>query len=68
MLALAAMEGMVKDMYANRESLRSGGVGLFHRDGSGDWLVAWLGLRSRDAHHHRIVGSLADRTAATCRT
>ena len=53
MLALAAMEGMVKDMSANRESLAAAaGSGFSTATDLADWLV----LPFRDAHH--ITGSL----------
>jgi argininosuccinate lyase len=57
MLALAAMEGMVKDMSANRESLAAAaGSGFSTATDLADWLVRVLGLPFRDAHH--ITGSL----------
>ena len=57
MLALAAMEGMVKDMTANRESLRAAAAtGFSTATDLADWLVRELGLPFRDAHH--ITGSL----------
>ncbi len=58
MLALAAMEGMVKDMSANRESLAAAaGVGLFHRDRSGRLAGPRAGAAvPRCASHHRIAG------------
>ena len=57
MLALAAMEGMVKDMSANRESLATkAGMGFSTATDVADWLVRVLGLPFRDAHH--ITGSL----------
>ena len=57
MLALAAMEGMVKDMSANRESLAAAaGSGFSTATDLADWLVRMLGLPFRDAHH--ITGSL----------
>ena len=57
MLALAAMEGMVKDMSANRESLAAAaGSGFSTATDVADWLVRVLGLPFRDAHH--ITGSL----------
>ena len=57
MLALAAMEGMVKDMTANRESLRAAAAtGFSTATDLADWLVRELGLLFRDAHH--ITGSL----------
>ncbi|MEL7214139.1 MAG: argininosuccinate lyase [Pseudomonadota bacterium] len=57
MLVLAAMEGMVKDMTANRESLRAAAAtGFSTATDLADWLVRELGLPFRDAHH--ITGSL----------
>ena len=57
MLALAAMEGMVKDMSANRESLAAAaGSGFSTATDLADWLVRVLGLPFRDAPH--ITGSL----------
>lgn len=57
MLALAAMEGMVRDMNANRESLAAAaGSGFSTATDLADWLVRVLGLPFRDAHH--ITGSL----------
>ena len=57
MLALAAMEGMVKDMSANRESLAAAaGSGFSTATDLADWLVRVLGLPFRDAHH--VTGSL----------
>ncbi|MDU9005821.1 argininosuccinate lyase [Sedimentitalea todarodis] len=57
MLALAAMEGMVRDMNANRDSLAAAaGSGFSTATDLADWLVRVLGLPFRDAHH--ITGSL----------
>lgn len=57
MLALAAMEGMVRDMTANRENLAAAaGSGFSTATDLADWLVRVLGLPFRDAHH--ITGSL----------
>ncbi len=57
MLALAAMEGMVKDMTANRESLAAAaGSGFSTATDLADWLVRVLGLPFREAHH--ITGAL----------
>jgi len=57
MLALAAMEGMVRDMNANRENLgAAAGSGFSTATDLADWLVRVLGLPFRDAHH--ITGSL----------
>jgi argininosuccinate lyase len=57
MLALAAMEGMVRDMTANRDNLAAAaGSGFSTATDLADWLVRVLGLPFRDAHH--ITGSL----------
>ncbi len=57
MLALAAMEGMVKDMTANRESLEAAaGSGFSTATDLADWLVRALNMPFRDAHH--VTGSL----------
>ncbi|WP_226782028.1 argininosuccinate lyase [Oceaniglobus trochenteri] len=52
MLALAAMEGMVKDMTANTASLEAAaGSGFSTATDLADWLVREAGLPFRDAHH-----------------
>ena len=57
MLAMAAMEGMVKDMTANRESLAvSAASGFSTATDLADWLVRVLGMSFRDAHH--VTGTL----------
>ncbi len=57
MLALAAMEGMVRDMTANRAQLgAAAGSGFSTATDLADWLVRVPGLPFRDAHH--ITGSL----------
>ncbi|MFK7940693.1 MAG: argininosuccinate lyase [Roseovarius sp.] len=57
MLALAAMDGMVRDMSANRDSLAAAaGSGFSTATDLADWLVRVLGLPFRDAHH--ITGTL----------
>ena len=57
MLALAAMEGMVRDMTARRDNLAAAaGSGFSTATDLADWLVRVLGLPFRDAHH--ITGSL----------
>jgi len=57
MLALAAMEGMVRDMSANRPQLAAAaGSGFSTATDLADWLVRVLGLPFRDAHH--ITGAL----------
>ena len=57
MLALAAMEGMVRDMTANRANLeRAAASGFSTATDLADWLVRALGLPFRAAHH--VTGSL----------
>ena len=57
MLALAAMEGMVRDMTANRDSLAAAaGSGFSTATDLADWLVRVLNMPFRDAHH--VTGSL----------
>ena len=57
MLALAAMEGMVKDMTANRANLEAAAsAGFSTATDLADWLVRTLDLPFRDAHH--FTGSL----------
>ena len=57
MLALAAMEGMVSDMTANREALAAAAsTGFSTATDLADWLVRALGLPFREAHH--ITGAL----------
>ena len=57
MLALAAMEGMVRDMSANRDSLEAAaGSGFSTATDLADWLVRVLDMPFRDAHH--VTGSL----------
>ncbi|CUJ03577.1 argininosuccinate lyase [Cognatishimia activa] len=57
MLALAAMEGMVKDMSANTESLEAAaGSGFSTATDLADWLVRALNMPFRDAHH--VTGTL----------
>jgi len=56
-LALAAMEGMVRDMAANRAVLAAAaGAGFSTATDLADWLVRVLNLPFREAHH--ITGSL----------
>ncbi|TCS58472.1 argininosuccinate lyase [Primorskyibacter sedentarius] len=63
MLALAAMEGMVRDMTANREALEAAaGAGFSTATDLADWLVRELGLPFRDAHH--VTGSLVAKAEA----
>ena len=57
MLALAAMDGMVRDMTGNRTALAAAaGSGFSTATDLADWLVRVLGLPFRDAHH--VTGSL----------
>jgi len=57
MLAMAAMEGMVADMTANREALETAAAsGFSTATDLADWLVRALGLPFREAHH--ITGAL----------
>ena len=57
MLALAAMQGMVKDMNANREALAAAAAsGFSTATDLADWLVRSLNLPFREAHH--VTGSL----------
>ncbi|MCO4838771.1 argininosuccinate lyase [Ascidiaceihabitans sp.] len=57
MLAMAAMEGMVKDMTANCDSLKAAaGSGFSTATDLADWLVRVLGMPFRDAHH--VTGTL----------
>ena len=51
-LALAAMEGMVRDMTPDAERLRTAaGSGFSTATDLADWLVRVLGMPFRDAHH-----------------
>jgi argininosuccinate lyase len=57
MLALAAMEGMVRDMEANREALEAAAAsGFSTATDLADWLVRELDMPFRDAHH--VTGAL----------
>ena len=57
MLALAAMEGMVRDMTANGPALEAAAAsGFSTATDLADWLVRELGLPFRDAHH--VTGAL----------
>jgi len=57
MLALAAMEGMVKDMSANRDALETAAAsGFSTATDLADWLVRALNMPFREAHH--VTGSL----------
>jgi argininosuccinate lyase len=51
-LALAAMEGMVRDLTPNAAQLRAAaGSGFSTATDLADWLVRVLGMPFRDAHH-----------------
>jgi argininosuccinate lyase len=51
-LALAAMEGMARDMTPNAERLRAAAAsGFSTATDLADWLVRVLGMPFRDAHH-----------------
>jgi argininosuccinate lyase len=57
MLALAAMDGMVRDMSANQDALRTAAAsGFSTATDLADWLVRVLDLPFRDAHH--VTGTL----------
>jgi len=57
MLALAAMEGMVRDMSANDAALEAAAAsGFSTATDLADWLVRELGLPFREAHH--VTGRL----------
>ncbi|MGC9418598.1 MAG: argininosuccinate lyase [Rhodovulum sp.] len=57
MLALAAMEGMVRDMSANRPALEAAAAsGFSTATDLADWLVRELNLPFREAHH--VTGRL----------
>ncbi len=57
LLGLAAMEGMVRDLSANRPALeQAASAGFSTATDLADWLVRDLGLPFREAHH--ITGSL----------
>ncbi len=56
-LALAAMEGMVRDMTANHDNLEAAaGSGFSTATDLADWLVRVLDMPFRDAHH--VTGTL----------
>jgi argininosuccinate lyase len=56
-LCLAAMEGMIRDLTANRETLeRAAASGFSTATDLADWLVREAGLPFRDAHH--VTGTL----------
>ncbi|MEO0693783.1 MAG: argininosuccinate lyase [Pseudomonadota bacterium] len=57
LLALAAMEGMVRDLTANRDALRAAAAsGFSTATDLADWLVRTLDMPFRDAHH--VTGTL----------
>jgi len=57
MLAIAAMEGMVRDMTANEGALRAAASsGFSTATDLADWLVRELGMPFREAHH--VTGAL----------
>ena len=63
MLALAAMEGMVRDMAPQREALEgAAGAGFSTATDLADWLVRVLGLPFREAHH--VTGALVAKAEA----
>ncbi|MBV6637422.1 MULTISPECIES: argininosuccinate lyase [Mameliella] len=63
MLALAAMEGMVRDMSANTPALEAAAAhGFSTATDLADWLVRETGLPFRDAHH--VTGSLVAKAEA----
>ncbi|WP_341368158.1 argininosuccinate lyase [Yoonia sp. BS5-3] len=57
MLAVAAMSGMVADMTANKDNLKTAAAsGFSTATDLADWLVRELGLPFREAHH--VTGAL----------
>ncbi|MDZ7708985.1 MAG: argininosuccinate lyase [Roseovarius sp.] len=63
LLALAAMEGMVRDMAAQRDNLEAAaGTGFSTATDLADWLVRVLDMPFREAHH--VTGSLVARAEA----
>ena len=57
LLSLAAMEGMVRDLSANRDVLaQAAATGFSTATDLADWLVRTLGLPFREAHH--VTGAL----------
>ncbi len=63
MLALAAMEGMVRDMAAQKDNLEAAaGSGFSTATDLADWLVRVLDMPFREAHH--VTGSLVARAEA----
>lgn len=65
MLAMAAMEGMVRDMTANRAQLEHAArSGFSTATDLADWLVRTLDMPFRDAHH--VTGALVALAEAKC--
>jgi len=63
MLALAAMEGMVRDMAAQRDNLEAAArSGFSTATDLADWLVRVAGMPFREAHH--VTGSLVAKAEA----
>ncbi|MRX49122.1 argininosuccinate lyase [Paracoccus sp. S-4012] len=63
MLALAAMEGMLRDLTVNREAMeRAAASGFSTATDLADWLVREAGLPFREAHH--VTGSLVAKAEA----
>ena len=63
LLSLAAMEGMLSDLTANPEALRTAAAsGFSTATDLADWLVREAGLPFRDAHH--VTGALVARAEA----
>jgi argininosuccinate lyase len=63
LLALAAMEGMVRDMVAQQDNLQAAAAsGFSTATDLADWLVRVAGLPFREAHH--VTGSLVARAEA----
>ena len=57
LLAVAAMDGMVRDMTANQDALRAAASsGFSTATDLADWLVREAGLPFREAHH--VTGAL----------
>ena len=51
-LAIAVMEGMIRDMTVNKDAMRSAlDAGFATATDLADWLVSALGLPFREAHH-----------------
>jgi len=63
MLALAAMEGMVRDMQAQKDNLETAAAsGFSTATDLADWLVRVLDMPFREAHH--VTGSLVAKAEA----